>query len=104
MKEEKIITQEQINEWKEKYKFVYKVLIDGSPFYFRTLNREDYLAISTKQAAMGQGLDYELETVKMCLLTEIDEDTLKAKGGVVTVLSEKIMAKSGFLQIEEEEL
>ena len=103
MKEENI-TQEMIDEWKAKYKFVYKAPIDGTNYYFRTLNRDDYLAISTKQATLGQALDYELETVKTCLLNEIDEDTLKAKGGIITILSEKIMTKSGFLQVEEEEL
>ena len=104
MKEEQIVTQEQIDEWKAKFKFVYKAVIDGANFYFRTLNRDDYLAISTKQAALGQALDYELETVKTCILNDIDEDTLTAKGGIITIISEKIMAKSGFLQVEEEEL
>lgn len=102
MKEE--ISVEKINEWKKKHKFVFKASIDGTDYYFRTLNRDDYLAISTKQANMGQALDYELETVKTCLLNDMDEETIKAKGGIITILSEKIMARSGFLQVEEEEL
>jgi hypothetical protein len=103
MKEE-TVTQEKINEWKAKYKFVYKAAIDGIDYYFRTLDRDDYLTISAKQASLGQALDYELETVKTCLLNDMDEDTIKAKAGIVTILSERIMAKSGFLQVEEEEL
>jgi len=103
MSEEKI-TQEQIEKWKEKHKFVYRATIDNVDYYFRTLSRDDYLAISTKQASLGQALDYELETVKTCLLNDIDEATIKAKSGIVTMLSEKIMARSGFLQVEEEEL
>lgn len=100
----KEVTKDTITQWKDKYKFVYKASIDGTDYYFRTLNRDDYLAISAKQASLGQALDYELETVKTCLLNDIDEDTLKAKGGIITILSERIMAKSGFLQVEEEEL
>ena len=104
MSEEKKVTQEQIKEWKAKHKFVYRATIDGVDYYFRTLTRDDYLAISAKQVAMGQALDYELETVKTCLLTDMDAETIAAKSGVVTVLSEKIMARSGFAQVEEEEL
>ena len=104
MKEEKKVTQEQIDQWKTKHKFVYRATIDGVAYYFRTLTRDDYLAISAKQVAMGQALDYELETVKTCLLTDMDVETIAAKSGVVTVLSEKIMARSGFAQVEEEEL
>lgn len=103
MKEEKI-TQEQIDKWKEQYKFVYRATFDGTDYYFRTLSRDDYLAISAKQANLGQALDYELETVKVCLLNNLDEATIKAKSGIVTMLSEKIMSRSGFLQVEEEEL
>ena len=99
-----MVEQKTIDYWKNKYKFVYKATIDGTEYYFRTLTRDDYLAISAKQVAMGQALDYELETVKTCLLNDMDEATIAAKSGVVTVLSEKIMARSGFSQVEEEEL
>ena len=89
-----------INEWKAKYKFVYKVSIDGVDYYLRTLTRDDYLAIPAKQVAQGQAFDYELETVKTCLLNDMDEATIASE--VVTFLSEKIMARSGFAQVEEE--
>lgn len=103
MKVEKI-TPEQIKEWKDKYIFVYRANIDGVDYYFRTLSRDDYIAISEKQQTEGATLDYELETVKTCLLNEMDVATIRAKSGVVTVLSEKIMARSGFQQVDEEEL
>jgi len=103
MSEEKI-SQEQIKEWKDKYKFVYRATIDGVDYYFRTLSRDDYMVITEKQQVAGTTLDYELETVKTCLLNKMDEATIKAKSGVVTVLSERIMAKSGFQSVEEEEL
>ena len=52
-----------------------------------------------------ENFDYELETVKRCILNEnITEDTLKSKSGVVTMISENIMLRSGFQQIEIEEL
>lgn len=103
MKEEKI-TQEKIAEWKVKHKFVYKTIIDGIDYYFRTLTRDDYLAISAAQAAADSGMDYELETVKTCLLNNMDEDSIAAKSGIVTTLSEKIMSRSGFSQVDDEEL
>jgi len=103
MKED-TITQEQIDKWKAQYKFIYRAKIDGTNYYFRTLSRNDYLAISAKQSALGEALDYELETVKVCLLNDLDEQTIAARSGMITMLSEKIMQRSGFTQVDEEEL
>lgn len=97
-------TEAQIQEWKKQYKHIYKAAIDGVDYIFRTLSRDDYMDISAKGVTMGPNFDAELETVKLCLLTEVEENELKQKSGLVSVLSEKIMARSGFVQVEDEEL
>lgn len=100
------VTQEIINGWKEKHKHVYKIKLLDQDIYFKTLSRADYLKIATIQFAeeVPDDFDYELATVKSCLLTEISEDELKSKPGIITILSEQIMARSGFQQVEVEEL
>lgn len=101
-------TEQQIKDWKEKYGFVYRANIDGTDYIFKTLTREDYMAISAKQITIGAAFDNELEVVTTCLLEPAVDDnvinSLEKKGGIVSVLSERIMLRSGFQQIEEEEL
>lgn len=98
------ITQEMIQEWKTKFKFVYRSMNDGTAFYFHPLSRTDYQTISNKQAANPIGFDYEMEIVRTCILGEFDESELKAKSGLITVLADNIMTKSGFQQLDVEEL
>lgn len=99
------VTQEMIVEWKAKYGFVFRATFDAKDFYFRTLSRDDYMAIQAKVAAAEIGFDNELEVVKTCLLEPImEENELKSRAGLITVLSEKIMLRSGFQAVEEVEL
>jgi hypothetical protein len=96
--------QEQIKAWKEQYKSVYKATIGDITYYFRGLTRVDFLTISQRQLS-EKDFDSELETVRICLLEpKADEDYLKNKPGIVTILSEQIMIRSGFQQCEVEEL
>lgn len=100
-------TEQQIKDWKDQFGYVYKATIDGTEYIFRTLTREDYMAISSKQVTIGPSFDNELEVVATCLLQPEGPnviDALKKKGGIVSVLSERIMLRSGFQQVEEEEL
>lgn len=99
------ITQEMIDEWKAKHGFVYRANFSGQDFYFRTLTRDDYMEIQQKVATEGVNFDNELEVVQKCLLEpKLELIELKAKAGLISVLSEKIMLRSGFQQVEEEEL
>lgn len=94
-----------IDVWKEKYGFVFKALFDGKEFYFRTLSRDDYMDIQQKITVSNGNFDNELEVVKVCLLEpKMNENELKNKAGLVSVLSERIMIRSGFQQVDEEEL
>jgi hypothetical protein len=99
------VTQETIEEWKAKHGFVYRLTLDGKDFYFKPLSRDDYMTVQQKVATEGVGFDNELEVVKICLLDPIlEEPELKARAGLITILSEKIMLRSGFQAVEEVEL
>lgn len=97
-------TEQQINEWKTQHGSIYRANVGGTDYIFRTLNRDDYIAIQGKALMEGVNFDNEYEVVKTCLLEGFDEQDMKNKGGIVSVLSEKIMLRSGFQQVEEEEL
>lgn len=95
---------QKISEWKQAYKYVYKTTVGGEEFYFRTLTRDDYVAITMKQLSAPQGFDHDREVFKLCILSEYDDSLLDAKGGIVTVVTEKIMIYSGFENAEVEEV
>jgi hypothetical protein len=96
--------QEKIAEWKKEFGSVYKAMFDNTAYYFRNLSREEFLSISQKQLA-EEGFDSERETVKVCVLEPIvDDKHLSYHPGIITILSEQIMVKSGFQQVEVEEL
>lgn len=97
------VTQELIDQWKEKYGSVFVLKHPSHDIFYRTLTRDDYIAIMQKQNS-GLGIDPELETVKACVLNEVPDNIFDNIGGLVTVAYEQIMLKSGFVQIESEEL
>ena len=106
MEEKVTVTQELINEWKDKYKFIYRVPIASSVFYYRTITRDDYKDITISQME-GKLKDYERAIVERCLLNsfDFDDETLFTKGGIYTTLSDEILKKSGFDDtIESEQL
>lgn len=101
------ITQETINEWKSKHNKVFKTELDGVPYFYTTLKRTTYIQFLTQQQS-DPNFDYEFETLKACVLSpEIGDDfkkNLEDKSGLGVVLLEQIMLKSGWQQIESEEL
>ena len=98
------ITKEQIANWKKEFGSIFKIEpIAGMPIIFRTLTREDYMDIMNAQLS-GTIDDPELETVKKCVLNDITEETYIQRGGLVTVIYEDIMKRSGFVVVESEEL
>lgn len=97
------VTTEQIAIWKETYGYVFKTNISGHDLYFRTVTRDDYIDVM-QESAVEEKADPERITVEKCLLNAVPEDLLFKKGGIATVLYEQIMLKSGFQQIECEEL
>jgi hypothetical protein len=97
-------TEEQIEKWKKEYGSIYSVTVADTQFIFKTLSRDDYINISLKQAANPSGFDHEFVTVSTCLISDYDPDSLKKKAGICTIIYDKIMSKSGFQEVEAEEL
>lgn len=99
------VTTDVINVWKKQYGFVYKAILDGKDYYFKTLSRDDYMAIQARVATEGQKFDSEMEVVLVCVLEpKLTAADLKAKSGLISVLNERIMLRSGFQAVEDEEL
>ncbi len=96
------VTPEVIAEWKEKHGSVYRQSLSDMDIYFRAITRDDYLEISANVATVGG--DYEKETVKRCILNEVADKVFDVKGGVVSTIYEQLMIKSGFTNVEAEEL
>lgn len=96
--------EEKIKEWKELYTYVYKINLSGKDYYFRTLNRADYVDILSTQARNPKIFDHDIEVIKKCLLSEYSQEELDKKAGLATVIAEKIMISSGFEVSESEEL
>ena len=98
------VTETQIEEWKKEYGKIYKVTpVAGVDFIYKTLTREDYMEIVSKQFTV-EDFDPEIETIKTCTLNDIDETLFDTMAGIVTVVYEEIMKKSGFVVVESEEL
>lgn len=94
-----------IEKWKEEYSAVYRVRLPDPEIsiYFRPLTRPEYMS-TAQQSILGTIKDGELEVVQLCVLNEIPENLFKDKPGVVTVMHDHIMAKSGFVTVDCEEL
>jgi len=97
------VTQVMIDGWKATYKKVYMVSVGGQDWYFKRLSREDYFSIA-ESTNVVKGFDSELETVTKCLLGEYNLADLTGASGVVSKLSEQILLRSGFEDVESQEL
>lgn len=101
------VTSEQIIQWKETHSKVFKVTLDDVDYYYTTLKRDVYIELLNKQQTDLE-FDYEFETMKSCLLSPEVTDQFKQdinnKSGLAVVLLEQIMLKSGWQQVESEEL
>jgi len=99
-----MVSQENINEWKEKYGRIFKTSpLPETDIIYKLISRGDYMDILGQQM-MGEVSDPELETVKRCVLNDIDDSLYYERGGLVTVVYEEIMKNSGFTVVESEEL
>lgn len=98
------VTKDMIDGWKQKYGSAYKVKFDTFDVYFRPLDRDSWISLSTKAEEDPDNFDSELETCKMCILNDVTETELKSKAGIIAILAEQIMSKSGYQPVEIEEL
>lgn len=110
----KKLTKELINKWKEEYKHIYRVTIQGEDIFFRRLKRSEYINILKESGEIDATdandiKDKSFVRQEKILLSTIvyPEDVtslIEDSAGIATVLSDEILSKSGFVNIISEEL
>lgn len=99
--------EDSISQWKATYKKVFKNEIDGEVIIWRRLKRGEYKEILKADIEEEEDkiLTKQELMVKTAILYPFDVDTLiDENAGLATVLSEEILAKSGFAISYTEEL
>ena len=101
------VTPEMIAEWKQQHKKLFRVVLGDITYYYTTLKRDVYIELLSKQT-LDESFEYEFETIKACVISpalgESFKQDLQDKSGIGVVLLEQIMLKSGWEQVESEEL
>lgn len=108
------ISKEQIEKWKEEFKHVYRVTLDGDDIVFRRLKRSEYISIlkesgkaDTTDANDLQDKSFARQEaiLKHTVIFPEDVDTLiEESAGLSTVLADEVLVKSGFVNVYTEEL
>ena len=101
------ISKEQIEKWKEEYKHVYRVTLDGDDIIFRRLKRSEYISIlkESGEANVADANDLQDKSFEHTVIFPKDVDALiEESAGLSTVLADEILAKSGFVNVYTEEL
>lgn len=96
-----------IEQWKKEHKRVFKNDIDGETIIWRRLKRGEYKEIlSLEEEDQDSSILIKQERMtKATILYPFDVDALiEENAGLATVLSEEILAKSGFAMSYTEEL
>lgn len=91
-------TRQEVEEWKSKYKRIYFLPFEEGIYIFRTLKRPEYKEI-IRNAELS-AMDREELFAERCILFPRDFTIAKANetdAGIVSVLSDAIMEKSGFM-------
>lgn len=91
-------TREEVEDWKRKYKRIYYLPFDDGVYIFRALKRPEYKEIIRNVDLSA--LDREEMFAERCVVFPRDFTIEKANegdAGVVSVLSDAIMEKSGFM-------
>lgn len=98
---------EYIEKWKQEHKRVFKNDIDGETIIWRRLKRGEYKNIlkETEEDNDSQILTKQEKMVVAAMLYPFNaEELIEENAGLATVLSEEILAKSGFAISYTEEL
>ena len=105
------ITQEQIDQWKERFP-VYRVTLGGIIFYYRQILRAEYKNVAKtlgNGGIMGPNPDsnftFEEQVAQTCVLAPQlgVEQMAGTPAGVVSRLAELIMEASGFEEASQPE-
>lgn len=98
---------EYIEKWKQEHKRVFKNDIDGETIIWRRLKRGEYKNIlkETEEDNDSQILTKQEKMVVAAMLYPFNaEELIEENAGLATVLSEEILARSGFAISYTEEL
>lgn len=98
----------KIKEWKKAFGSIYKNEMNGEAIIWRAIRRKEYrelLSVEEVMTAEERLLLKQEKTVLMAVLYPSNIEVLiEEKAGFATVLSEEILAKSGFEITETESL
>lgn len=98
---------EKINEWKEKYRAIYKTEIADEIVIWRTLTRKEYIDVMNMDTDLEDMLIFERELAiaKSCILyPENSEELLNSFAGIAEVVARECMQKSGFGESSTEKI
>ena len=95
------VTQEQVDAWKQEFKKVFGAIIGVEPIVFRRLKRSEYktIILNTKEIEDSEERYYQREENFVAASVLFPEDTealMEDNCGLATILSDIILAKSGF--------
>lgn len=95
-----------IPQWKAKYGRVFKNVIDGEIFIWRIVKRGEYKEMLREDIDPENRIFSKQESItKLAVLYPINiEEIVEERAGIASVLSEEILAKSGFDASITEEL
>ena len=91
---------EKIEYWKNKYKKIYRTIIDDTTFIWRRLNRSEYSSVAFETYSEHQKLDMYEKQYRFCqfcvLYPDNAIDMMNESAGIAPVLADEIVFKSGF--------
>ena len=91
---------EKIEYWKNKYKKIYRTIIDDTTFIWRRLNRSEYSSVAFETYSENQQLDMYEKQYRFCqfcvLYPDNAIDMMDESAGIAPVLADEIVFKSGF--------
>ena len=91
---------EKIEYWKNKYKKIYRTIIDDTTFIWRRLNRSEYSSVAFETYSENQKLDMYEKQYRFCQLCVLYPDNaidmMDESAGIAPVLADEIVFKSGF--------
>lgn len=100
--------EEQIQLWKNQFGGVYKNTIDGEVIIWRSIRRAEYRELLRSDEELDSELRLLAKQEKTVLMATLHPtnmtEIIERKAGLATVLSEEILAKSGFDISETETL
>lgn len=91
---------EKIEHWKNKYKKIYRTVIDGETFIWKRINRAEYSKCAFKKFSDDSKIDMFEKQYLFCtigvLYPENAIELMNESAGIAPILADEIIYKSGF--------